>query len=204
VRAKRTALVLILLTLSPGCGSDAPRPAPAAEDIDPQVALDEGLIPTPIGRGPDFVPPARAPASGCVKGVLQGRFRAHLELFGRRHAVVIPAAIGLGPPLRHSHSARITGAACRADARTLEPVGVIDFDRTDLTLGDLFEIWGEPLGPRRMAAFRGPVSAFVAGERVRGDPAKIRLREGAQIVLQVGGYIPPHRSFLFPPRSEVP
>jgi hypothetical protein len=78
---------------------------------------------------------------------------------------------------------------------------VIDFDRADLTLGDLFAIWGEPLGPRRMASFRGSVRAFVGGRRVEGDPAGIRLRDGAQIVLQVGGYIPPHRTFLFPRRG---
>ena len=140
------------------------------------------------------MPPRARPRRPAPPGALQGRYRAHLELFGRRHAVVIPAGIGLGPPLAHSHSSRITGAACRADARTLDPAGVIDFDRTDLTLGDLFEIWGEPLGPRRMASFRGPVSAFVAGRRVTGDPAAIPLRDGAQIVLEVGGYIPPHRS----------
>ena len=79
---------------------------------------------------------------------------------------------------------------------------MIDFDRADLRLGDFFAIWGEPLGPRRMAAFRGTVTAFVGGRRVPGDPAEIPLRDGAQIVLQVGGYIPPHRSFLFPPRAS--
>jgi hypothetical protein len=200
VRAKRTALALIGLTLCTGCGSKASPPAPASATIDPRVALEQGLVPTRIGRGPEFVPRARVP-DDCSPGALRGRYRAHLELFGRRHAVVIPAGIGLGPPLRHSHSARIVGAACRADARTLDPAGVIDFDRTDLTLGDLFEIWGEPLGPRRMASFRGPVTAFVGGKRVRGDPASIPLRDGAQIVLQVGGYIPPHPTFLFPPRG---
>ena len=85
--------------------------------------------------------------------------------------------------------------------RTLDPAGVVEFDRTDLRLADLFEIWGEPLGPRRMAAFRGPVSAYLAGRRVTGDPIEIPLRDGAQIVLQVGGYIPPHPSFTFPPRG---
>jgi hypothetical protein len=201
VRAKRTTLALIVLTLWTGCGSQAPAPVPASATVDPRVAREEGLVPTRIGRGPEFVPHARAPAKSCSAGRLQGRYRAHLELFGRRHAVVIPAGIGLGPPFRHTHSSRIVAAACRGAARTLDPAGVIDFDRTDLTLGDVFEIWGEPLAADRMASFRGRVTAFVGGERVEGDPATIPLRDGAEIVLQVGGFVPPHRTFLFPPRS---
>jgi hypothetical protein len=43
------------------------------------------------------------------------------------------------------------------------------------------------------------VTAFVGGERRSGDPRRIPLRRHAQIVLQVGGYIPPHRSYRFPP-----
>lgn len=167
--------------------------------VDPAVAAREGLLPTAIGKGPEFVPAART-VGPCAAGPLEGRFRAHVELFGRRHAAVIPAGIGLREPLDREHH-RIVGAACRASARTLDPAGVIDFDRTDLTLGDLFAIWGEPLTRNRMAGFRGPVSAFVGGRRVSGDPAAIPLSDGAQIVLQVGGYIPPHRSFLFPPRG---
>ena len=113
---------------------------------------------------------------------------------------MIPAGIGITPPFsREPH--RIVGSGCRADARTLESTGVVDFDRVDLTLGDLFAIWGQPLGPRRMATFSGRVVAFVAGRRVAGDPAEIPLRDGGQIVLEVGGYVPPHPTFKFPPRS---
>jgi len=193
VRWKSTLLALALCT---GCGGEATVVPEAG--IDPRVAVAEGLLPTPIGRGREFVPEP-ATAGPCAAGPVQGRFRAHLELFGRRHAAVIPAGIGLGGPLEREHH-RIVAAGCRAPARTLDPAGVIDFDRRDLTLGDFFAIWNEPLGPHRMAGFRGPVSAFVAGHRVPGDPADIPLRDGAQIVLQVGGYVPPHRSFLFPPR----
>jgi len=39
----------------------------------------------------------------------------------------------------------------------------------------------------------------VSGRPVTGDPADIPLRDGAQIVLESGGYIPPHPSFRFPP-----
>ena len=189
------ALALVIVVA--GCGG-APARAPEPT-VDPALAAEHGLIPTAIGRGPEFHPPARVPAD-CEPGPVQGRFRAHIELFGRRQAVVIPAGIGLAPPFAREHH-RIVDARCRAEIRTLDPAGVVEFDRSDLQLRDLFEIWGEPLGPRRMAAFRGEVSAFVGGKRVTGDPAEIPLRDGAQIVLQVGGYIPPHPSFTVPPRG---
>jgi hypothetical protein len=186
-----------VLALCTGCGETSVAPEPG---VDPHVVAREGLLPTAIGRGPDFVPVART-VGPCVPGPIQGRSRAHLELFGRKHAVVIPAGIGLREPFVRSQH-RIVGAGCRAVTRTLDPAGVIDFDGTGLTLGDFFAVWGEPLTRGRMASFRGRVSAFVDGRRVAGDPARIRLRDGAQIVLQVGGYIPPHRQFLFPPRGR--
>jgi hypothetical protein len=180
-----------------GCGGATAR-APE-QPVDPALAAEQGLIAVPIGRGPEFHPPARPPAT-CAAGPVHGRFRAHVELFGRRQVLVLPAAIGLRGPFEREHH-RIVAARCRADVRTLEPTGVLEFDRADLRLADLFDIWGQPLGPHRMASFRGAVSAFVAGRRVAGDPGAIRLRDGAQIVLQVGGHVPPHPSFTFPPRG---
>jgi hypothetical protein len=138
--------------------------------------------------------------AGCSPGAVAGRFRAHVELFGRRHAVVVPAGIGVAAPLRREYG-RIVGAGCRARVRTLDPSGVVTFDRGGLRLRDLFAVWGQPLGPRALGSFPGPVSVFVDGHRVAGDPAGVPLRDGAQIVLESGGYIPPHRSFRFPPRG---
>jgi hypothetical protein len=192
-----TRLALIALALCTGCGESAVAPEPG---VDPRVAAREGLVPTTIGRGPEYVPAART-VGPCVPGSIQGRHRVHVELFGRRHAVVIPAGIGLGEPLVRSQH-RFVAARCRAVTRTLDPAGVIDFDRAGLTLGDFFGVWGEPLSRGRMASFRGRVSAFVDGRRVTGDPASIPLRDGAQVVLEVGGYIPPHRQFRFPPRHR--
>ena len=162
------------------------------------MAARHGLVPTEIGRGREFQPPARAPEAGCEPGRVAGRFRAHVELFGRRQAIVIPAGIGVGGQARREYG-RIVGAGCRAGTRTLDPSGVVHFDREDLRLRDLFAVWGQPLGHARMLSFRGPVSVFVGGRRVTGDPSRIPLRDGAQIVVESGGYIPPHPSFRFPP-----
>jgi hypothetical protein len=189
-----------LLLAAACCGCGAADPAPRREaPVDARAAAEQGLVPIPIGRGPEFHPPAAPPAS-CARGPLEGRFRAHVELFGDRQVIVIPAGIGVARPFAREHH-RIVGAGCRAAVRTLESTGVVDFDRSGLTLGDLFAVWGQPLGPRRMASFRGRVVAFVGGRRVSGDPAAIPLRDGAQIVLEVGGYVPPHPTFKFPPRG---
>jgi hypothetical protein len=185
--------------LGAGCGSSAPA-RPADAPVDPHAAAAAALIPTSIGRGPAYRPAARAPTSGCAPGAVAGRFRAHIELFGRRHAIVIPATIGLAPPLRRD-TGRVVAARCRAAMRTLDPSGVIQFDRSGLHLGDLFALWGEPLTRDRLLSFHGPVAVYVAGRRVTGDPADVPLRDGAQIVVESGGYIPPHPAFRFPPRG---
>ena len=89
---------------------------------------------------------------------------------------------------------------CRYPLRTLTPTGVIQIGRSGLTVGDFFAVWRMPLSQRRMLTFRGEVTAFVAGKRWRGDVRAIPLTNGRQIVLELGGYVPPHIFFLFPPR----
>jgi hypothetical protein len=113
--------------------------------------------------------------------------RVHLELFGDGYAVVIPARIG------------IRSASCRAHAWTSDPTGVFRFDRA-ATLGDVFGIWGKPLGPRRLLSFHGLVSLFRNGVRLRGDPRAVPLRDDDELVLEVGRFVTPHPGYRFPPR----
>jgi hypothetical protein len=127
----------------------------------------------------------------------RARFGVHVELFANRLVVIVPAGIGIAPPLRQD-GAYVRGGRCSYPARTREPTGVVEVaGRSRLTLGDLFALWGQPLSPTRLAGFRGQVSAFVAGRRRPGDPRTIPLTRHAQIVLEVGGYVVPHTRFLF-------
>jgi hypothetical protein len=113
--------------------------------------------------------------------------RVHLELFARRRVVIVPARIGVRRD-------------CRYPLRTTMPTGVIELDRPGLTVADFFAVWRMPLSARRLLSFRGPVAAYVDGERWEGGVRAIPLYDGAEIVLETGGFIPPHRTFLFPPR----
>jgi hypothetical protein len=99
----------------------------------------------------------------------------------------------------------VTSARCLYPLRTREPTGVIEVAASrPVTLGDVFRVWGQPLGPRRLAGFRStrPVLVFVNGKRVLGDPRAIPLRRHDEIVLEIGGYVVPHSSYLFPKLSQ--
>jgi hypothetical protein len=127
---------------------------------------------------------------------------AHLEIFARRRVVAIPSGIGVAPPLRRE-GAYVRGGRCVYPVRTREPTGLLELDAGGpIHLGDLFAIWGQPLSTTRLAGFTAPsghrVSAFVAGRPWRGDPRAIPLTRHAVVVLEVGGFVAPHRSYRFP------
>jgi hypothetical protein len=96
----------------------------------------------------------------------------------------------------------VLGGRCSYPAKTVEPTGVIEVARTArLTLGQFFDLWGQPLSTTRLVGFRSRhgerLRAFVGGRPWSGDPRRIRLRRHAQIVLELGGFVPPHSSYLF-------
>lgn len=125
-------------------------------------------------------------------------YAAHVELYARRLVFPVPAGVGIAPPLRRS-GVYVRGGACTYPAWTVEPTGVVLVDaRSQVTLGEFFDLWGQQLTRRRLAGFSGRVAVFVGGRRRRGNPRTLRLARGAEIVLEVRGFVLPHRSYLFP------
>jgi hypothetical protein len=157
------------------------------------VALPPSVQPWPIGAGPRYHPPARPaavragrPVDGLRCGSQPARFVAHVELFANRRVIVVPAGIG-------------RSGGCVYPIRTNTPTGVVRVARRGATVGELFRVWGQSLGPRRLLSFGGRrVRMYVGGRAVTGDPRSAALTPHAQIVLEVGGYVPPHPTFLFP------
>jgi hypothetical protein len=157
------------------------------------AAAPPPVYPWPIGRGARYHP---APANPQVAhGSAFGRFRCgsgrtfavHIELFAKRQVVIVPPRIG------------IARSGCRYQVRTTTPTGVVEVDRSGRwTLGDVFAVWGRRLSPSRLLSFRGPVSVYVGGRRWKGDPRLVPLCEHGQIAVEIGGFVAPHPSYLFP------
>jgi hypothetical protein len=186
------AAALTVLILA-GCGSSAPASAP---DAIPAALVAQAR---PIGRALAFHPPADGPVPGVCRPALARRAGTHVELFAANRVVLVAAGIGVRGPLRRS-GGRITGARCYGDVVTLEPTGVVLVrPGAPATLADLFRAWGRPLSSRRLLSFAGRVRVYVDGRRRPGAPGAVALHRHAEIVLEVGPYVPPHSAYRFPP-----
>ena len=139
-------------------------------------------------------PPIRShqghPLSGTGDACTAGRVAdsaAHVELFAHGRALLIPVGVGVGH-------------GCRRSLWTTEPTGVIHMSGGEATLGRLFAIWGQPLSHNRLAGFTaaGPVRVYVDGVRIHEPPQSVALRPHSEVVVELGGYVPPHRFYIFP------
>lgn len=157
------------------------------------AALPPWVFPWPVGPAPQYTPPARpaavvagAPVGSLRCGVSGPSFRIHLELFVDRKVVIIPAGIG------------VSDKGCRYPVSTAGPDGIVRVT-PGLRLADVFRVWGMQLGRKQVTWFTSqkPLRAYVAGKLVQGPVGDIPLRPHAQIVLELGGYVPPHPFFLF-------
>lgn len=178
-----------------GCGGSADRPAAAIRALQTEAR--------PIGAGPRFRAPVRGRPAGRCERRLGDRIAAHVELFAENRVVLLAAGIGVRGPQRRTEG-RILAARCYGALVTLDPTGVVLVRRgARLTLATLFREWGEPLSGTRLGSFTaargGRVRVFVDGRARAGTPREIPITRHAEIVLELGPQVPPHRSYTFPP-----
>jgi hypothetical protein len=198
------AAVTVVALLLSGCGGSR-----ASSSTGSRLPAD--YVPIAVGPGRLYRPglaSARVRSGRPVDGLrcrrrAGRRFGAHLEVFAHQREVAIAAGIGLAPPLARLRAAVIR-ARCYYAAVTTDPTGVIQLRaRSPITLGVLFDLWGQPLGRREVAGFKATggsaVIAFVDGRRWRSDPRQIRLLRHARITLEIASHVLPHRVYLFPP-----
>jgi hypothetical protein len=130
-----------------------------------------------------------APIDGinCASEKVTVHFHAHLALLQDGRQVTLPAGIGISAP-----------AQCLYSLHTHRPDGLIHAESqtpTVYTLGQFFDIWGQPLsetqsGPLTVPA-RQPLHVYVDGTLYSGNPRDITLRSHQALVIEAGQVIAP-------------
>ena len=178
--------------------------------------------PYPGKLGPELVPipnaPLLAPAgsvarpSKSVDGIkCQFNARtifhvhAHVTLFANGKARVLPAGIGIWPPIGPQNYRNgqfgITAGNCFAWLSTRYRDGLVHIEspvKRAFVLGELFDVWGQPLSRSVLGPERGAVTAIVNGSAWTGDPRLIPLNAHAQIQLEVGKPLVAPQTIRFP------
>jgi hypothetical protein len=115
---------------------------------------------------------------------------AHLTVFVDGAARQIPYGIGIpGARVQNTPQGQfVEGGSCFYWLHTHSADGIIHIEspvRRTFTLGDFFDIWGEPLSSARVGPAKGRVLAIYNGQHYIGDPREIPLSAHAQIQLDV-------------------
>lgn len=112
---------------------------------------------------------------------------AHVTILDNGQPVSVPADVGIpGACIYWLHTHDTTGVV-HVEAPSAHP----------FTLGQFFDIWGQPLSSGNVAGHRGNVTAYVNQTPFTGDPRAIPLEDKESIVLEVGSAVPPPANYDF-------
>jgi len=164
----------------------------------------------PIASGPVLASPA-APVDGhsvdgisCLAGEqLLFHIHAHLSVFADGAARQIPAGIGIVNPQSTATPGGtfVSGGGCFYWLHTHAADGIIHIEspiRRIYTLGDFFDVWGQPLSSSRVGPLEGRLVAIYNGRPYSGNPRQISLTPHAQIQLEIGTPVVAPVSITFP------
>jgi hypothetical protein len=207
IRTLLVFLVTLPLVALAACGSDSstepttPEPPQAPPDtIQLTIAGVVGTRAFPAGnteQGGDGDP---VDGVACDNSAANYHIHAHVSLFVNGKQIAIPEAIGVKDPQIFSNF--VVAASCWYWVHTHDATGVIHVEpptQIGTSLGQLFDIWGQPLSRTEVAGYQGPVTVSVDGKTYTGDPRAIIFEAHQLITLQVGTPLVTPPVYLFPP-----
>jgi hypothetical protein len=182
------ATVAVLHRRGPAASRGSPGPGP------------EGIV---LQTGPPLAPISGAASGATVDGIrcdaseqVEYHIHVHLAVFVDGSGRSIPYGIGVvaPAPTRTPQGPFAQATRCYYWLHTHATDGVIHVESPSprrYTLGQFFDIWGQPLTGGRVGQGIGRVTASVDGARYTGDVRSIPLTEREDIQLDVGTPITP-------------
>ncbi len=183
----------------------------AAVDLSRGITGPMGPEDVPDPSAPSLAGLGKAATGKTVDGIscntseqLLFHVHTHLTIFVAGKQRSIPAGIGIAPPRgaqKTPYGPFVDSGSCFYWLHTHAKDGIIHIEspvKRTYTLGEFFDIWGQPLGPDRVGPAKGKVTAFVDGQPYHGDPRAIQLGSDVQVQLDVGTPVVKARLIRFP------
>jgi hypothetical protein len=197
--------VLFVVLVAAACGGSASRSSGSATSSTSSTSSSSpggpsGQLLAALGNGPDGNP---VDGVACNAGEqLAYHIHAHLAVYVNGQPALIPYGIGIKQPVAEQTSAGpfVAQGDCFYWIHVHDLSGVIHIEsptQQTYTLGQFFDLWGQPLSATQVGPASGPVTAFVNGSPFQGDPRSIPLDAHQVIQLDVGTVVPP-QPYHFP------
>lgn len=171
----------------------------------------EGVV---VLKVPDLAPASTTQSEKAVDGItcrplpketVKYHVHVHVALYVNGHQERLPAGIGITKPLVVQHYA--TGPFddvglydCLYWLHTHVADGIIHVEapkKQSFTLGQFFDIWGQPLGPNQVGPAKGQVVVYENGKRLTGNPRSTPLLPHGDIQIDVGSPAVAFQPFIF-------
>ncbi|HWF52333.1 MAG TPA: hypothetical protein VG294_16955 [Solirubrobacteraceae bacterium] len=209
-------VVVAVIAVAGGGGGASPSKKAGTQGSTPQLKVSSlaslGTLQSPGSPGllgPEGVPIPAAPELASASSTASGgnidnigclgqeqtvfHIHAHLTLFVNGTPRQIPAAIGItNPQVQNTAEGAFAGGgtnSCFYWLHTHASDGIVHIEsptQRTYTVGNFFDIWGQPLGPSQVGPAKGSVTALYDGKLYEGNPRDIPLNAHAQIQLDVG------------------
>ncbi|MFC1419538.1 hypothetical protein [Streptacidiphilus cavernicola] len=155
---------------------------------------------------------AHQATGGTVDGVVKAdqmealayHIHSHLQIYVNGTQKNLPYGIGIRPPYSLTNDANgspfVGGGSAFYYLHTHDETGVIHVEsptKRQYTLGNFFDVWGQPLSTTQVGPAKGAVTVYVDGKKFTGDPRTIELTEFKKIQLDVGTDTP-YKDFTWP------
>jgi len=178
-------------------------PAPSSGPLGPEEV--------PIPNGASLARPRLLRVGEQIDGItcqsgeqVAFHIHAHLTIVVRGQPTQVPGGIGVAPPyeVERTPAGRfVAGASCFTWLHTHAADGIVHIEspvERTYTLGEFFDIWGQPLNRHQVGPTRGDVTALFNGRVFTGSPRAIPLLAHSQIELEVGGPLVAPETITFP------
>lgn len=168
------------------------------------AAAPSGPEGVPIQQVPDLAPASTTASGAPVDGItcrtstqqnVKYHIHIHVNVFVNGHQERLPAGAGIPAPQFDEHLAsglfidNGVPDGCLYWLHIHANDGIVHVEapsKQTFTLGQFFDIWGQPLSASQVGPATGIVTAFENGARFTGDPRDIPLLPHSVIQLDVG------------------